>query len=554
MRANAFGVLVISLAAVGAVLAQQPVEVRRAQPADDDAILRALPAQPIATPRPRRVAPSSTPKPAASATPTTSAPADTAPDDSDANREAPDERQLDYANGLFSRKLYDLAIPEYEKFLGQYPTAPGRASAFFYLGQCYRSLNRTPAARTSFQSVLDDYAESEFAGPAAYGVAEILFKQKNYAGAATLFHRSAAKTKEAGLQLSAHYFEARCLENLGKKEDAADVYLQVIEAKNPNPFREDARMAAGSILLARGRKTDAFRQYEGLSTETSKPALKAEATVRAGLIAADLQLTDKGKDKAMFDKAVALLQKGRSLADAGKWQGIAEVGLLRLYYSSGQFADAVKEYKRSAENIPDEVRPEMMLLAANSERQLGHEKEAETLYAQIVAKYPSRDEAKDARYQRLINIYNSNPTNLVSEVDRFLATNPTAERADQAKLLKAEAFYKDGKFFEAAPIYEELRASQLAPKLRAESAYKLGWCYVQMKSRPHVVEAFTYFLQAFPDNPQAPVALTQRALAQQENKDYAAAVADLDTLLTKYPKAREREAALQQKALLLGQM
>ncbi|MGI8438462.1 MAG: tetratricopeptide repeat protein, partial [Chthoniobacterales bacterium] len=40
----------------------------------------------------------------------------------------------------------------------------------------------------------------------------------------------------------------------------------------------------------------------------------------------------------------------------------------------------------------------------------------------------------------------------------------------------------------------------------------------------------------------------------QENKDYAAAVADLDTLLTKYPKAREREAALQQKALLLGQM
>nr|MDQ3314084.1 tetratricopeptide repeat protein [Verrucomicrobiota bacterium] len=127
------------------------------------------------------------------------------------------------------------------------------------------------------------------------------------------------------------------------------------------------------------------------------------------------------------------------------------------------------------------------------------------------------------------------------------------ERADQARFLKAEAFYKQANFAQAAPIYETLRASQLSAKLRAESAYKLGWCYVQTKSPPRIVEAFTYFLKAFPDNPQAPPALTQRALAYQEGRDPEAALRDLDTLLTKFPAAREREAALQQKALLLGQ-
>ena len=50
-----------------------------------------------------------------------------------------------------------------------------------------------------------------------------------------------------------------------------------------------------------------------------------------------------------------------------------------------------------------------------------------------------------------------------------------------------------------------------------------------------------------------PSALTQRALANQANKNYDAALEDLNTLLTKYPAAREREAALQQKALILGQ-
>ncbi len=170
-----------------------------------------------------------------------------------------------------------------------------------------------------------------------------------------------------------------------------------------------------------------------------------------------------------------------------------------------------------------------------------------------MAKYPDREEAKDARYQRLINIYNSNPANLVSEVDQFLASNPTAERADQAKLLKAEAFYKQGNYAEAAPIYEELRASQLSPKLRAEAAYKLGWCYVQTKTLPRVVEAFTYFLKAFPENPQVPSALMQRALAHQETRDYDDAIADLSTLLRDFPSAPEREAVLQQKALLQGQ-
>ena len=76
----------------------------------------------------------------------------------------------------------------------------------------------------------DQYGESEFAGPAAYGVAEIAFKERDYAGALPFFHRSAAKSREAAVALSARYFEARCLEDLDRKEEAANIYLQVAEA------------------------------------------------------------------------------------------------------------------------------------------------------------------------------------------------------------------------------------------------------------------------------------------------------------------------------------
>jgi len=521
-----FGIVVPALA--------QPV--RRAQPADEIPVPRALPTDEATMPPPRRSAAEQSSE---------SAPLET---------EALDRRQLEYANALFTRKLYDLAIPEYQKYLDDYPAAAGRANAYFSLGECYRNLSRASNARTNFQKVLNDYGGSDFAGPAAYALAEMAFTQKDFTAALPLFHRSAATSRESAVALSARYFEARCLEVLDRKDDACDIYEQVAEAKNPNPYREDARRTAASIALARGRKNDALRQYEALANETQKAPLKAEATVRAGLLAVDLQQVEKGKvDKAMGDKAMALLQKGRSLPESGPWRALAQVGILRLQFQSGQYAQLLADYKEVQQKVPEEARAEILLLAANSHRQLGHAADAEAIYRDIIARYPDREEAKDARYQRLINIYNSDPSALPPEADEFLASNPTAERADQAKLLKAEALYKQQNYPRAAPIYAELRASQLSAKLRAEAALKLGLCCMQMKDNAGIIDAFGYFVQAFPDSPHAPFAFAQRALAYQEDKNYDAELSDLNMILTKYPGAHEREAALQQKALILGE-
>lgn len=472
-----------------------------------------------------------------------------------AEGEQPEKRQLDYASSLFARKMYDLAAPEFQKYLDDYPGASGRAQAYMSLGECYRNLNKLSNARNAFQRVLNDYGESEFAGPAAYALGAMAFAQKNYAEALPLFHRSATKSKDAAVALSAHYFEARCLEALDHKDEACDIYAQVAEVKNPNPFREDARESAARIANARGRKADALKQYEALSNETQKPALKTEATVRAGLIALDLIQSDKGKiDKAMADKAMALLQRGRTLPEAGKWRGLAQLGVLKVEYQSGQYSQLLNDYKKAQPQLPADSQPEALLLLANSQRQLGHASEAEVIYSEIITKFAGREEAKDAAFDRLLNIYNSDPSALPPEVDQFLAMNPPAERADQAKFFKAEALYKQQNYPRAAPILAELRASQLSPKLRADAAYQLGFCYLQMKDVAGIVDAFGFFVQAFPDSPLAPSAYTHRAETFEQDKNYAAALSDWNTVLAKYPAAHEREEALQHKALVLGQM
>ena len=227
--------LAMLLCTASLAIAQSQPEVRRARPVDESPVPRAIPIEP-ANRSTRSLIDEFSEPPARDA-------------------EGADQRQLDYANGLFARKLYDLAIPEYQKYLDDYPGRAGRANAYFSLGECYRNLHRDSSARTNLQKVLNDYGDSEFAGPAAFALAEMAFADKDYATALPLFHRSAGKSKEPAVALAARYFEARCLEALSRKDEAANIYAEVAEAGSPNPYREDARVTAASIFASRGKNS-----------------------------------------------------------------------------------------------------------------------------------------------------------------------------------------------------------------------------------------------------------------------------------------------------------
>src|SRR4051794_2997718 len=355
-------------------LAQSEPEVRRALPLDQPPVKRALPADDSIDKVLRSLKDQQTESQAR-------------------ETEGADQRQLDYANGLFARKLYDLAIPEYQKYLDDYPGRPGRANAYFSLGECYRNLHRDSNARVNLQKVLNDYGDSEFAGSAAFALAELAFTDKDYIAALPLFHRSGGRSKEPAVALAARYFEARCLEALGRKDEAANIYAEVAEGGNPNPYREDARVTAAFIFASRGKKLEALKQYEALANEAQKPALKVECAARGGLIALELVQSDKGRiDNAMAQRAAALFQKGRTLPDAGKFRAIAQVGLRRLQYQTGQYAQLLADYKKDLDKLPEAAQAEVLLLAANSQRQLNHPKEAAALYRQLVDRYPDREE------------------------------------------------------------------------------------------------------------------------------------------------------------------
>ncbi len=458
----------------------------------------------------------------------------------------PDEVQFNLANALYVRKNYTQAAAEYERYLGQFPEGRQRQAAMWWLGESYRFLKRIPAARSSYQNLTVTFQEGEFVGPANFRLASIDYEAKDYQTALGLFRRSAALAKGQDVRLYSRYSEALCLEQLGRRDETREVYDDIINTPGDNPYRDAARLAMANLAVSQKRFGEAFKQYEGLSREAAKPELQAESSLKAGILANDLD---------QKDTALALFKRAIELPGAtGQVRADAMLAQLHLLYDTNKYQQLLDVYPSLRPALPDTLQPEASLLAANAQRQLGHHREAREVYDEIITQFARSPQAAEARYQRIISLYAADDPNFVKEADDFVLLTSDPVKADQVRLMKADSLFKGRDYAAAALAYSTLDAStSLPPKYKTEATYRLGYCYAQAKKPEQTVVAFNKFLRLYPDGPLAAKALILRAVAYQQLHNYASAMRDFTSVINDHKDAKEREGALAQKALILGQ-
>jgi tetratricopeptide (TPR) repeat protein len=462
----------------------------------------------------------------------------------DAQNADPAKAQLAIADGLYIRKLYDLAVPEYEKYLGQFLTDSGRPSAMYRLADCYANLGQEEPALNTYRMLVDEVRAGEFVGSAAFRLGSRAFDKKNFQEAAPLYEKAYANAKSPEIKLTARYYQAKCLELIGKKAEAAVAYGDVAKFTGKNPYRDAARLSLAYFALENNQKQQAFDLFSQLGTDAAKPAVKAEALTRAGILAADLKQKDNADQH--FKAAIALNAEG-------KWKQIAELEQMKLQYEGDKFSQVLDSYAKSTNSLGDETRPSVMLLVANSYRQLGKQQKALELYDQLIHIYSNTPEAYDARYQRLVSLDAIKDPSLVTEVDSYLATGPSRDRADKAKLLKAQTLFQQRRFEAAGRLYLELTNSSLADQYKADCYYAAGFSFLQLNDNQSAIHAFTGLIDKFPKHRMTSKALLKRALLYQEAKNLPAALNDFSKIIADYPASAETETALLQKGLTLGQ-
>ena len=541
--------------------AEDEPTVRRATPVEKPAatpapVPKAAPATPIpgipAPEKPVVEKPAATPKPVARPFKVTAPTVPDIPDPTGEIRLAPngtsmsaDQVQISIADSYYAKQAFDMAAPEYEKYLGLYPTAPDRPVALFRLGESYRRNGSINQAKNTYETLLNQFANGEFIGAAAYRLADLYYQEHNFNSALPMYRKASVRLRDPKLANMAKFYTGRTLEGLQQKLDARMVYEDLVASPNENPFMDASRLSLAVLLRDAGRTAEALKQVQSLAATTENPDLKAEATVRSGLWLLELNQPKKAEES---------LSTALQMPNIGRWKDVAQIGLVQMKYNDGKYQEIVDEFGGGAKEVSADSRPQFLVLVGNSFRQLGKNPEALKLYDQLMKEAPGSMYAKDAAYERLILLYQTEAENLLKEIEHFLANNSDSTKRDQVLLMKAELLFKKQDYAGAAPVYETVsRSRQLAGNLKAKALYKFAWCSLQRGANDKAIAGFTTLIEGYPTTDSIASALFHRAIARLRGKDMPGAEKDLNQLIAKHPKAKEREPALEQRAIIQGQ-
>jgi len=515
--------------------AQENVEVRVAEP------VNAGPAPEVRRAEPVAPAGAATAMPAVDATDGTevirAAPSNLAND--------PARRAFEQANAFYGQKMYDLAVPKYQEFLAMAPRGIDRQAALFRLGECQRAVKCNAEAAAAYRQLLSEFNSGEFLGPAAYRLGEIQFGSRDFDGAAASFRLAAHHVRDAKLRLAAKFFEGRALEAANRTAEALSAYREVAAQKEDNPYRERAIFDLAEADARAGLTDSALRQLRGLAETAQNPVIRTSAAVKAGLLAVD---------QRDFETARPLLEMGAANQELANWREAGQAGLVRLEYESENYPAAAKLADEILPLLPAEAQPDVLLLAANARRQMGEQGRALGLYDRLVVDYPGSTAARDAGFHRLVSLVAQQDPRSLAQIEAFLQSSSSEDQRAKAELLKAELLFGQDRFAEAAELYRRASTARGTERYRADALYRLAWCQLQAKAYDDAVEVLTRFLLQYPRHPFAGSAYAQRAVAQLETGDNVAALADFEAVIDRYRDAKEREDAMTQRALLLGNL
>lgn len=214
---------------------------------------------------------------------------------------------LNFANGLFRDRRYDLAAKEYERFLADATLAPERAEARFGLANARLFQGEYDKARHEFEAFLRDFPTHHNAATARYRVGETAYMLGDLGEARKAFETFTSDYPDhRHLDTAWPYLGDVCLRT-GDLERARQAYQKSLDLHPEGRLADRARFGLGRALALQGRHDDALAMFAALAEKGGRDWLD-RAWFQTGLSQAQSR---------RFDKAVAAFEKVEDVASQG---------------------------------------------------------------------------------------------------------------------------------------------------------------------------------------------------------------------------------------------
>ncbi|MGQ9662605.1 MAG: tetratricopeptide repeat protein [Kiritimatiellia bacterium] len=465
----------------------------------------------------------------------------------------PAER-IQFADGLFSRAMYELAAKEYEAYLRDLPEAPDADAARFRLGECRRLTGNRDDAVEQFRRAFAEYPRSEYRFKAGFKAAVLLRESGKDAEAAELLARILKEGPPPDIAVASRYELGDVFLALGKTAEAAKAFEDLLERDKTSDFVPYTALKLGQLVGSRAvQPTKAGKEPRVNRTELERAiGYYNEAVTRAK--------TERLKAEALFQSAELYFRAGQYRPAFDHYRRLAQE-----YPSDQRTAEATLQYAWSAyqagfpadalalaagvltDGKAGKAEADWLYLKANAERELGRNAEAVATYSRLLAEHSQHRLAKAAQYEKVLALYRMGA--FKPAVDEARRVTPEPEiKADLYRVL-GESYTALQDYDNAIQYYKLLVREFPKSELACEANFRLGYCFQKREELLEAARCYALVAAECPQSELAPQALFASAVCLSKAGRLEEAVRDWSDLIKQHDSHPLVEEALFQNSL-----
>jgi len=403
-----------------------------------------------------------------------------------------ESEQLDFAQGLLSRGMYDMAILQYQKFITNYPKSASLPVAYLCLAEGYFLSQDFDKAFDTFNQFRQLFPNSDQLPISVLRLGQIDIEKKKYDEALKELTSVDVDKKLTGqMQQSFDFYIAQSYLNLGNSAQALVFFQKASEVAGVSSFTGDALKEIGILEVENGHYPEAIDAYTKALQAAQDDTLKEEMTYR---IAEVKFLSGQYQDAIDgFNQVLKQFPSGSLSQDALS-------NLLLAYFNLGEYDQLLKEYQQDAKQIKNDssyFTVHMAAVMANIEKE----------------KYPEAN----------------------ALLDRMLAfSNLKSQQTAKIFIKKAEILIKQKNFKDAMALLSAYSAEDIDDA--DETLFLKGQTYFGLGNYDQAFNCFESVAVRFPDSRFAKAALLGEAHARKETGRFK----ESEELFSRYVQTQDK--------------
>lgn len=445
------------------------------------------------------------------------------------SQDLPQPSNLDFANGLYARKMYAPAISEYEKFIQSNPKSEEVASARFRVADSYYFMKNYKLAISNFESFLKDYPHEKRRPIAFFRLGASKFNLKDLDGADKVLLNLSGQAQDPNIKSGSLFYMAKIDSARGRTDQSVILLNRILKGFPQTEYAAYAALVMGDYYVSQKKDEEAVNVYK-VAAERPMPA---EIADEAAFKAAELYFSRK-----KFDEAKNYYRKiyDKSKKDSPYFDR-ALLGLFYCEYQMKNLGEAVKFLNDNPDFFTkSEGRYEALYLLANLSFEEKNNASALEILDRIL-KDPQADKAtvEKALFKKAMVL-----KSMVKKEEALQALQKIIDAkmpgTAKAHFERAEILSESGRLDQAAAAYQASLDAGTGDFSKA-ALYNLAGVNLKQGVKAQARSTFMAYAEKYPGDEDAQRAFLQAIQIDLDLEHFAAAVDGANAFIRKYPQS-----------------